>query len=428
MALALFAGVLLLAVALGVPVAFSLILAGISLMLHLDLFNPDIIAQNMINGADNFVLMAIPFFLLAGELMNYGGLSRRIVHLGMAAIGHLRGGLGYVAIIAALLMASLSGSAVADTAAICAVLIPMMRSAGYDEKRASGLIAAGGIIAPIIPPSIGFIVFGVAAGVSITQLFMAGIAPGLLMGVALTTIWAIVSRREAAEPLPRQSFSAVARSALEGFWALLMPIIIIGGLRFGIFTPTEAGVVAAVYAFFVGSFIYRELSLDGLFTSLVSAAKTSAAIMFLLASAFVGAWLITVSGIQAIVMSLASSLVEYPRLLLLVIVFVVLVLGTALDFTPTILILTPVLMPLVKAAGINPVYFGVIFMISAAIGMITPPIGTVLNAAGAASGIKFEDVVKGVAPFLLGHVMILLLLIAFPDLVLVPLRWITLAN
>lgn len=428
MALALFAGVLLLAVALGVPVAFSLILAGISLMLHLDLFNPDIIAQNMINGADNFVLMAIPFFLLAGELMNYGGLSRRIVHLGMAAIGHLRGGLGYVAIIAALLMASLSGSAVADTAAICAVLIPMMRSAGYDEKRASGLIAAGGIIAPIIPPSIGFIVFGVAAGVSITQLFMAGIAPGLLMGVALTTIWAIVSRREAAEPLPRQSFSAVARSALEGFWALLMPIIIIGGLRFGIFTPTEAGVVAAVYAFFVGSFIYRELSLDGLFTSLVSAAKTSAAIMFLLASAFVGAWLITVSGIQAIVMSLASSLVEYPRLLLLVIVFVVLVLGTALDFTPTILILTPVLMPLVKAAGINPVYFGVIFMISAAIGMITPPVGTVLNAAGAASGIKFEDVVKGVAPFLLGHVMILLLLIAFPDLVLVPLRWITLAN
>ena len=216
MTITIFLGSLLGAMAIGTPIAFALLLCGVMLMFHLDLYDAQIVAQNVINGADSFPLMAVPFFMLAGEIMNAGGLSRRIVTIAMALIGHVRGGLGYVAILASCVMASLSGSAVADAAALGALLVPMMVRAGHDRARSAGLIASGGIIAPIIPPSIGFIIFGVAANVSITKLFLAGIVPGLLLGLGLVFTWWLVARNESVEPPRRASRREVAPHGLEG--------------------------------------------------------------------------------------------------------------------------------------------------------------------------------------------------------------------
>ena len=249
---------------LGLPIAFALILTGVILMWHLDFFDAQLIAQNLINGADSFPLMAVPFFILAGEVMNAGGISKRIINLAISCVGHRRGGLGYVAIIAAVILASLSGSAIADTAALATLLLPMMRNNGYPVGRSAGLIAAGGIIAPIIPPSMPFIIFGVTANQSISKLFMAGVVPGIIMGLGLVLAWKWSMRTVDVEPQPRQDMKTRLKVAKDGFYALLMPVIIIGGLRGGMFTPTEAAVVAAGYAMFVSLVVYREIKIKDL--------------------------------------------------------------------------------------------------------------------------------------------------------------------
>jgi tripartite ATP-independent transporter DctM subunit len=423
MTVAVFLISLLGAMALGMPLAFSLIVCGVALMLHLDNFDTQIVSQNLINGADNFPLMAVPFFMLAGELMNAGGMSRRIVNSAMVWVGHFRGGLGYVAVFAALIMASLSGSAVADTAALAAVLMPMMRDAGYRMDRSAGLIAAGGIIAPIIPPSIGFILFGVVGGVSISKLFMAGIFPGILMGVALIITWRIVAARDNVQVSPRVPLKERLKVTADAFWCYLLAVTIIGGMKMGVFTPTEAAVVAVVYALVVGMFVYREIKVRHLYGIILAAAKTSSVVMFLVAAALVSAWLITVANIPNQIVDLARPFMDNPKLLMVVLMLLVLVVGTALDFAPTVLILTPVLMPLVKQAGIDPVYFGVLFIINNAIGLLTPPVGTVLNVVCGVGRVAMHDVIKGVMPFLLSQIVVLGLLIAFPELVLTPLRW-----
>jgi len=418
-----FVASLLGAMALGMPLAFSLLVSGVALMLHLDTFDTQIVSQNLINGADNFPLMAVPFFMLAGELMNAGGMSRRIVNSAMVWVGHFRGGLGYVAVFAAIIMASLSGSAVADTAALAAVLMPMMRKAGYRMDRSAGLIAAGGIIAPVIPPSIGFILFGVIGGVSISKLFMAGIFPGLLMGLALIITWWIVARNDDVQVAPRVPMVEKLKVTANAFWSYLLAITIIGGMKMGVFTPTEAAVVAVVYSLFVGLFIYREIKVKDLYGLILNAAKTSSIVMFLVAAALVSAWLITVASIPAQIVALMEPFIDNKMLLMVMLMLIVLVVGTALDFAPTVLILTPVLMPLVRQAGIDPVYFGVLFIINNAIGLLTPPVGTVLNVVCGVGKIPMHDVIKGVWPFLLSQVVVMGLLIAFPELVMTPLRW-----
>jgi len=418
-----FVASLLGAMALGMPLAFSLLVSGVALMLHLDTFDTQIVSQNLINCADNFPLMAVTFFMLAGELMNAGGMSRRIVNSAMVWVGHFRGGLGYVAVFAAIIMASLSGSAVADTAALAAVLMPMMRKAGYRMDRSAGLIAAGGIIAPVIPPSIGFILFGVIGGVSISKLFMAGIFPGLLMGLALIITWWIVARNDDVQVAPRVPMKEKLKVTANAFWSYLLAITIIGGMKMGVFTPTEAAVVAVVYSLFVGLFIYREIKVKDLYGLILNAAKTSSIVMFLVAAALVSAWLITVASIPAQIVALMEPFIDNKMLLMVMLMLIVLVVGTALDFAPTVLILTPVLMPLVRQAGIDPVYFGVLFIINNAIGLLTPPVGTVLNVVCGVGKIPMHDVIKGVWPFLLSQVVVMGLLIAFPELVMTPLRW-----
>lgn len=423
MTIAIFLGSLLAAMALGMPIAYALIVCGIALMVHLDIFDAQIVAQNIINGADSFPLMAVPFFLLAGEIMNVGGLSKRIVDLCLALVGHIKGGLGYVAIVAGVILSALSGSAVADAAALSALLVPMMVAAGHDKKRSCGLVAATGIIGPVIPPSIAFVIFGVAANLSITKLFLAGIMPGIYIAIALWFAWWLEVRKESIVPAPRKSGKQLGRAVVDAFWALMLPFIIIFGLRFGVFTPTEAAVVAAVYSMVVSVFVYRELTFKQLYAVFASAAKTTSVVMFLVAAALVSAWLITVAELPMKVVALLEPLLDNKIILMFAIMALVIVVGTAMDMTPTILILTPILMPLVKAAGIDPIYFGVLFIINNSIGLITPPVGVVLNVVAGVTKTSMEDVMKGVWPFLLAELMVLLLLILFPPLVTVPARW-----
>jgi TRAP-type transport system large permease protein len=423
MTIAIFLGSLLAAMALGIPIAFSLLLCGTALMWHMNMFDAQILAQNLIEGSNSFPLLAVPFFMLAGEVMNAGGLSRRIVNFAMALVGHIKGGLGYVTIVAAVIMASLSGSAVADAAALTALLLPMMVAAGHDKARSAGLIASAGIIAPIIPPSIGFVIFGVAGGVSITKLFMAGIFPGLMLAAALWFTWWYLVRKEVVTPPPRKNRAEVFTALKEATWALVLPMIIIVGLKFGVFTPTEAAVVAAVYALLISVFVYKELNFTKLVPLFISSAKTCSVVMFLVAAAMVSAWLITVANLPAQVVTLLEPLLSSPRLLMLAIMILTMVVGTALDMTPTILLLTPVLMPVVKAAGIDPVYFGVLFIINNAIGLITPPVGTVLNAVAGVGKLRMDEVTKGVIPFMIAQFAIMFLMVMFPQLVMVPARW-----
>ena len=423
MTITIFLGALLAAMALGVPIAFSLLLCGTALMWHMDMFDAQILAQNVIEGANSFPLLAVPFFMLSGEIMNAGGLSLRIINFAMALVGHVRGGLGYVTIVAAVIMASLSGSAIADAAALSALLLPMMVAAGHDKARSAGLIASAGIIAPVIPPSIGFVVFGVMANVSVSKLFMAGIFPGLMLAVALWFTWWWLVRKETLAPPPRKSLAEVIDALRQATWALVLPFIIVFGLKFGVFTPTEAAVVAAAYALFVSTVVYRELDFRRLVPLFISSAKTCAIVMFLVAASMVAAWLITVANIPAQVVDLLRPMLESPRLLMLAIMVLTMVVGTALDMAPTILLLTPVLMPVVKAAGIDPVYFGVLFIINNAIGLITPPVGTVLNTVAGVGKMRLDEVTRGVMPFMVAQFAIMFAMVAFPQLVMVPARW-----
>lgn len=411
------------AMALGMPIAFALMVCGVAMMLFMGNFDAQIIAQNMINGADSFSLMAIPFFMLAGQIMEAGGISKRIVDFFASLVGHMRGGLGYVAVLAAILLASVSGSAIADTAALCALLLPMMKKYGYDVNRSGGLIAAAGCTAPLFPPSLAFIIFGVTANLSITKLFVAGIVPGLLMGSSLLFTWWLVSRNSSMPTMPKRTWREVGSTFKDAVWALLMPVIIVGGLKFGVFTPAETGAVVAFLSLAIGFFVYRELKLSMMYGIILRAAKSTGVIMFLVAAALVSSWLITVADLASDIVALLQPVMDNPLLLMLAINVLIVIVGTALDLVPTVLILTPILMPIIIKAGIDPIYFGVIFIMNNAIGLITPPVGTVLNVVCGSGNLTMDDLMKGVWPFLIAELIVLFLLVLFPSIVLVPMRW-----
>ena len=414
---------MLLLMGIGMNMALALVLTGAGMAWVLGFWDTQLLAQNLVAGVDSFPLLAVPFFILAGELMNSGGISSRIITMAQAWVGHIRGGLGYVAIGAAVLMASMSGSALADTAALATILLPMMRRQGYPMHTSAGLIASGGIIAPIIPPSMPFVIYGVTTNTSISALFISGIVPGLIMGAGLIIAWNLVLRKMDLPSGSALPFKEKIRATVKAFWALLMPLIIIGGMKTGIFTPTEAAVVAAFYALVVALFIHREMKLPEINGVLVRAAKTTAIVMFLCAGAQVASYMITLADLPSVLVNWLGPLVESPRLLMAVMMIALIVIGTALDLTPTILIFAPVMLPIAVKAGIDPVYFGLMFILNGAIGLITPPVGTVLNVVAGVGRISMAQVVKGVNPFLITYLIILTTFIFFPQIVTAPVAW-----
>ena len=422
MTIAIFLLVLFAAMTVGVPIAFALMLTALALMVHLDFFDAQLLAQNVQAGFDSFPLLAVPFFVLAGELMNAGGLSRRIIDLARAFVGHIPGGLGYVAIAASLMLASMSGSAIADTAALATLLLPMMRKQHYPDGSSAGLIAAGGIIAPIVPPSMPMVIYGVTTNTSISKLFLAGIVPGVMMAAALVLVWRGIAGKGRLPVAEKTAWPERRRVLAGSLWALMMPVIIIGGLRMGVFTPTEAAVVAAVYALVVAVFIYRELHLQRLYRVLVDAARTTGIVMFLCGAATAASYMITLADLPNQLAESMGPLLSNPMLFMAVVCLFLLAVGMVMDLTPTILILAPVLAPLAAKAGIDPVYFGFVFIFVGCLGLLTPPVGTVLNVVAGVGRLRMEPVIKGVMPFLAIYFAMLALLIAFPSIVLVPLK------
>ena len=423
MSIVVFLTTLIVLMVMGMPIAFALMLTGVALMYQLNFFDAQLVAQNMVAGADIYPLMAVPCFILAGELMNAGGISRRIINLAVAMVGHIKGGLGYVAIAATLLLGCFSGSALADTAAVATLLIPMMRNHGYPVARSAGLIAAGGVIAPIVPPSMPFIIFGVTTNTSVSALFVAGIVPALLRALGLVIVWAMLSRNMDVKLSPKRSWPERARALTDALWALVLPVIIVGGLRGGVFTPTEAAAVAAVYALCVSLFVYREVKVSQLTALVVNAGRTTSTVMFLCAAAFVSSYMVTLADLPAQVTEFLGPMIQHPRLLMAAIMLLLLAIGNVMDLTPTILVMGPVLMPIVVMAGIDPTYFGVMFILVGTLGLIHPPVCTVLNVVCGVAKISLESATRGVWPFLLAEVILVFLFVEFPGFITVPMTW-----
>ena len=424
MELFIFLGSLFFFMLIGVPLAIVLVLCSIVLMWHSGMWDAMIIPGSMLDGANNYPLMAIPFFVFAGEIMAEGGLSKRVVQLAQLMIGRVRGGLGYAAIIASIIFAGLMGSSVGEAAALGGLLLPMMKEVGYHPGRAGAVIASGAILGPIIPPSTNFILLGATvSGLSITKLFMIGLVPGILIGLALMVVWFFVVRKDGYNETIRFTKQEAIKILIDSTPAFMMPVLLLGGIRFGIFTPTEGGAFAAIYAILVCVLYYRELSFRDLLRVSARAARTTSVVMLIVATATAVGWFITIAQIPNQMTALFSPLIDSPILLLLCINLFLFLIGMVMDLTPNILIFAPVFYPLIQQAGIDPYYFGLLFVLNLGIGVITPPVGTVLYVVCGIGNIKITDLIVKLVPFIAVETIMLLLLLFFPKLSLVPMNW-----
>ncbi|HSP58288.1 MAG TPA: TRAP transporter large permease [Halomonas sp.] len=399
---------------LGVPIAISL--AG-SCLLYVYLTGrvPDVVVvHRMINGIDSFPLLAIPFFILAGNLMNNGGITSRIFDFAKALMGWMRGGLGHVNVGASIVFSGMSGAAVADAGGLGTIEIKAMRDAGYDDQFSVGITAASSTIGPIIPPSLPMVIYGVMASVSVGQLFAAGLIPGLLMGVSLMVMITIMARRRGYPRDAEFSIPVLWFSFRRAFLSLMTPLIIVGGIISGVFTPTEAAIAAVVYALFLGGVVYRILTWRRLLKVSMETIETTAVILLIVAGASIFAWIMTSNQVTQHVMGLLGPFADNPIALLIIINLVLIVVGCFMETIAAITILVPVLLPAVVAAGIDPVHFGVIMVLNLMIGLLTPPVGMVLYVLSRVSNISFEDCMRGTLPFLIPLVISLLLVTFIP--------------
>ena len=391
---------------LNTPVAFAIGLAGFAALLAGD-YPIAVIDQRMFTAFDSFPLMAIPFFILAGLLMDTGGISTRIVRFATTLVGHFRGGLAMVTVVSCMFFAGVSGSAVADAAAIGAALIPAMSRRGYDPAFSASLVASSAMMGPIIPPSIPMVLYGVLAGVSIADLFVAGIVPGLMIGVSLMIVcyWEAVRHdypREKRATLAE--FFAVLRDAI---WALMMPVIILGGILSGVFTATEAGVAAVVYAFFVGMVVHRDLKWHHLSHALVGTVVATGVVMLLVATSTLFAWLITVERVPQMVAETMLGWSTNVIVQLMLINLFLIVLGTVLDVAPALILAVPVLLPLIKTLGVDPLHFGVIIVLNVVIGLITPPVAPTLVITANIAKISLDRVTGAIWKYLFTMLIVL---------------------
>ena len=403
---------------LNIPIAFSLILTTIVLMVMSGELSSANIASSIYRGVDNFPLMAIPFFMLAGEIMNVGGMSKRIVNFANALVGHVTGGLGYVAVVASMIFAGVSGSAVADTSAIGSILLPIMKREGYEVPRSTALISASGCIGPIIPPSIPMIIFGVIGGVSIVKLFLGGIIPGILIGLGLMIVWRFHAKKHGYRVGARVTKAQFIAALKEASWALMLPVIILGGIVTGIYTPTEAAVVAVAYAFVIGLFVYRELKITEMPEIFFQAAKATAVVLLVCWAATAAGYMITTAQVPELLLKTLDKLAGGNVILAMFwINILLLIVGCVMDLTPALLILGPMLLPVAEGYGLDPVYFGVVMVVNLCIGLITPPVGNVLFVGCGLSKISMGEVVKPLLPFIGVMIVVLLLITYVPGLV-----------
>lgn len=400
-----------------VPISFALGIAGLFALVLIGDIPLVVLPQRMFTGTDSFSLLAIPFFLLAGSLMERGGISERIIGFSSALVGHITGGLGLISVLGSMFFAGISGSAAADTAAMGKITIPEMIKRGYSKSYATAIQATAGAIGIIIPPSIVMILYSVISGASVGQLFMGGIIPGILIGFSLMLTGYIIAKRRNYPTEQKADFKSIGRSFLESFPALLMPVIILCGILFGIFTATESAVAAVVYGLIIGFFVYKQIKLKDLPHIIYDVALTSGMIMFLVANANVFAWVFTSQQVPLKVAALLSGLTDDPFIILLLIIVVLLFAGTFLDTSAALIILTPVFIPIVKAAGIDLVHFGLITTIALAIGMATPPVGLNLFITAGIAKIGLTEASKGLLPFLAAMIIMLVLIALFPVLV-----------
>lgn len=407
------------AAALGIPVVFALGLSNIVLIALMDLpFT--ILPSRMISGMNSFPLLAIPFFMFVGEVMNRGGIARRLVKLADVFVGGITGGLGHVNILASMFFGGISGSAIADTAAIGGLMVPSMVQQRYPASYSAAVTASSAVIGIIIPPSIPFILFGIVTGTSIARLFLGGIIPGIIVGLALMVTTYFTSRRHGfgrIDTSQRFSIRAVAGALLDVWPGLTLPLIIVGGILGGVFTATEAGAAAAVVALCLGLFYYREITLRDLPGILLATVKTTAIVLFLCGMAMVSAWLLTRARVPVSLANLLTGVTEARLPVLLLCNLLLFLIGFVMDLTPAILILAPILTPVMARIGIDPVYFGVIMCINLGIGLVTPPVGTVLYVASGVANVTMSQLVRALLPFLLTLATVLILLILFPGLV-----------
>ena len=413
---------------LNVPISFCIGLATLATMLISIDFMPAVttMAQRMAGGINSFALLAIPFFILSGLIMGRGGIAKRLIECAMALIGMLPGGLALVNVVSCMFFGAISGSAVAATSAIGSFMLPEMKKQGYDVNFSAAVTASAATTGMLIPPSNILIVYAIASGgVSIAALFVAGYLPGILLGVSLMLVCAGYAKLKGYPVGARLPLKLVAQKVAAALPSLFMIFLVIGGIIGGIFTATEAGAIAVIYSLILAVGLYREVKVSELSGILMKAAETTAIVMFLVAAAGVSAWLITTASIPQQVADLVRPFMDNKMLLMFILMLMVFIIGTALDFTPTVLIMTPVLMPVVKEAGIDPVYFGVLFIINNAIGLVTPPVGTVLNVVCSIAKIPMSGAIKGVMPFMIAQTTVMLLLIIFPQIVMWPLHMMT---
>jgi len=408
-------GSFLLLLLLGVPIAFTLGISSLVTVIFMDL-PPLVVFQRMAAGMNVFALMAIPFFIYAGELMLHGGIADRLVRLASAAIGHVRGGLGLVNVVSSMLFGGISGSAVADASALGSTLIPIMRRKGYDADYAVNVTVTSATIGLTIPPSHNMIIYSIAAGgtVSVASLFLAGFLPGILTGLCLMVAAYVVAIRRG---YPRDAFPglrAVLRAAAEALPGLITAVIIIGGVLSGVFTATESSAIAVIYAILVTAFFYRSLSWEAFLTATRNAVRTTAIVLLVIGTAAAFGWLLALNQVPARLFALLQTISDNEYVLLLIVNVILLLLGTFMDMAPLIVITTPIFLPIVTELGMDPVQFGIILMINLGIGLVTPPVGSVLFVGCAVAKIRIEDTLRSIWPFYLALLAAVLLVTYVP--------------
>jgi len=399
------------------PIAFALGIAAATTLLVDDTLPINSIVTRAFVGVDSFTLLAIPFFIIAGELMNACGITERIVTFARSLVGHIRGGLAHVSIVSSMFFSGISGSATADASALGSMLIPAMRKNGFDADYAVAVNASSSAIGPIIPPSIMMVIYGSIANVSIAQLFLGGFVPGILVGAGLMGMAYVIARKRNYPAPVRSELPSVGNSFRGAVWALAMPVIILGGIFSGVFTATEAGVIAVAYAALVGTFVYKTLTFKKVAQLLIDAAVTTAAAMFLIAMASSFAWLLAWAGFGSAVLDVLGGISTNPTIALLMILIFILILGLFIEGIPILIIFTPVLLPVILGLNIDPVFFGVMLVMAVVIGSVTPPVGILTYICCSIAGISISQAFRGLVPFCAVLVAVLLLCAVFPALV-----------